>query len=991
MNDDQVVFKILKLLENNTAFIGYAINGGIGTKINVRNTETGKTIQALSINVDSSGEVLVVKDSNDGKYKAVTFKSAEQITERIIQLRKTKPIDDKKTIEYTDSDIEVFYLFVKLIDTGSPYPTQLQSTWIRKGSSCTQFVGAYERCNYAAKDTINGVDYTGLPYEPYFSLTDCLNNDLSRDARTPHGGRDEQGMGAGTVVYSSRVTADEEQRIKGALLSHDGEFGTTFADRFGYASILDCSGAMYIEGWQYSNSLKTGEPYLHCDFGFLPGFSNECTLEMQIAGYCDSRGYINSKTPPPGTPGVGSIDNSWAYEYGWINLPYSFMYKRHFQPLYVDGDFARGTFLILEINPLTQTPLIPEGLFPWISGCPPVPNGPYNGSGGNRFPQGPPPPKRRDMKLSTHKAEIWLGSSKKEEAIKLYELGASDLFSGMYNAFILRANETQVDINSRLGRSTSLTQEEQLRHDKFYENCNKNIIDLRIDPRVWVFIIDNIPNSDFGVRPAVDIDIPATDPKNINLQQMINNLYNRTINLTIVDKKTQIVHLKLGLTPKNTLSNTDCKGVSNTSNPTPANDLISSQSWEYQKTVTIKITDWEIESISNNLDTSSLPTETWNKQYIEKKYFTSFGRSWSTFGTGLGGGLFKTDRDFANDILLQSDSSIFLTNLTSGNNYEQYNYSQSKSPTENNLDLRLFPNSCFLIAKPNSSADANRLVLKSTNSWWALWDRSILDSKNKRLSSIVGYDVNYYQIITSYGLSPNLTYTGTNNIRQISNESYFEYLTTRPKKYVPSNIRSIRNKLIPTADNDAATLLTRNSILNSYGLNHFYVYVNNNWSKYATNRLDGISLPFIGESSLFYSLGTYYDTRENLLLADKFFSSPSERISTRQWFNRLWGQFIFDGSIKVDVDSYKKVEFQHPNNPAQYIKYTVSSQNSNSEYNFILGTPQQELETVLTPGVLDVTKQVPIKKPTNVELDPNMSFLVYLYPFVEVKKKTKEI
>lgn len=990
MNDDQVVSKILKLLENNTAFIGYALNGGIGTKINVKNTETGKTIQALSVNVDSSGEVLIVKDSEDGKYKAVTFKSAESASSRIIQLRTTKPVDDKKIIDYTDADIEVFYLFVKLVETGSPYPTELQSTWIRKGSSCTQFVGAYERCNYASKETIGGTSYTGLPYITYPALQDCLNDDLGRDARSPHGGKDEQGLGAGYRVYSSRVTGENEELIQAAIMSHDETFGTNFAGGFGYGSILDCSGAMYIEGWQYANKPQTGEPYLHCDFGFIPGFTNECTLEMQAMGYCDSRGFVNSKTPPPGTPGVGSINNSWAYEYDWVNLPYSFMYKRHFQPLYVNGDFARGTFLILEVSG-TQNPTIPDGLFLWTPGCPPLAQGPYDGSGGNRFPNGPSPPQKRDMKLSTHKAEIWLGSSKKTEAIKLYELGASDLFSGMYNAFILAANETELDINSRLRRDgTNTTLEDQLRHEKFYQNRNKNIIDLRIDPKVWIYIIDNIPQANYTTRPAVDI-VPPTDPKNANLQQMIDNLYNRTLNLTVIDKKTQVIHLKLGLTPRNTLSNTDCKGTGNA----PANDIISNQSWEYQKCVTIKVKNWVVEGINNSLDTSMLINNTWNKEYIEKKFFTSFGRSWSTAGTQIGGGNFDTTRDSANNILLRSNSSALLTDLISGNHYEQYNYSQAKSPDNFNLDLRIFPNSCSHIKKPISSTDAQQLVLRSTNSWWALWDRSILSSKDKRLSSIVGYDLNYYQIPTSFGLSPNLSYVNNTNNRQIANESYFEYLTNRPKVFVPSNIRSIRSKLVPNQVGSVdAALSTRKSVLDIYGLNHFYVYYPNNWSKYNTfNRLDNINTPFTPLPSTFYLDIIDFNTRENTLLvrdSSGFTSHPLTRISTRRWFNRLWAQFVLDSTIKVDVDSYKKVEFQHPTNPTQYIKYTTSSQHSSDEYSFVLTNPQT-LETVLTPGVLDVAKQVKMTKPTNVDIDVNLSFLVCLLPFVDVIQKKKEI
>ena len=994
MNDDIVVQKILKLLENNTAFIGYALNGGIGTKINVRNTETGKTIQALSINVDSSGEVLVVKDSDDGRYKAVTFKAAEQVTERIIQVRKTKPVDDKKIIEYTDSDIEVFYLFVKLIDTGSPVDTQLQSTWIRKGSSCTQFVGAYERCNYAAKETIGGTSYTGLPYKPYNSLNDCLNDDLGRDAKTPHGTGDEQGLGSGYKIYSTKMTAQAEENLRAALESHDAYYGTGYKKLFGYGSILECSGAMYIQGWEYTVDSTTGQAVTRCEFSYLPGYTTDCTLEMRNAGYCDNRGFINSKTPPPGTPGVGSIDNSWAYQYGWADLPYDFMYKRHFPYNYLQGANAQGSFLILEVND-DQTPTIPEGYFPWTPGCPSNlgDGGPYDGSGGNRFPDGPPKVKKRDMKLSTHKAEIWLGSSKKEEALKLYELGASDLFSGMYNAFILAANESTVDSLNRVRSTTVPTVEENFIHEKFYENWNKNIIDLRIDPRVWIYVINNVPGANY-VYPSID-GIPS-EPRNDSLQQMIDNLYNRTINLTIIDKKTQIAHLKLGLTPRSNLSNTDCKGNSAGNYPLSANDLTPSQSWEYQKYVTIKIKDWKIESSTNNLDTSFLSNNTWNKQYIEKKFFTSFGDIIYSVGGGTG---YKS-RDIANTVLLHFNNDTSLDSFVSGNHYEQYNYSQAKSISGTSQIMDYFVNSFSFIKKPLSSVEGQRRVLLSTSNWWALWDKSYLDCSKKRLSCIVGYDKNIHQILTSYGLDSNLNYTATTyNNNQVRSESYFANITTRPKIYVPSAIRSVRNKLIPTPANSLESFLTtRKTILDRYGLNHFQCNTETRWtlSYFSNARLDGIIVTPINAPTAFYNVQNAYSlnsTRDSILkyqTSTGYLPDGQKRLDTRNWFNNLWVQLIYDGTIKVDVDSYRNVEFTHPTDPAQYIKYATNQLYANNEYSFITNK-LQDLETVLTPGVLDVTKQVPIKKPTNVELDPNYSFLVYLYPFVTVTKKTKEI
>jgi len=1002
ISEDLVVQKILKLLENNTAFIGYALNGGIGTKINVRNTETGKTIQALSVNVDSSGEVLVVKDSNDGQYKAVTFKAAEQVTERIIQIRKTKPVDDKKIIEYTDSDIEVFYLFVKLVDTGSPVPSQLQSTWIRKGSSCTQFVGAYERCNYAAKETIGGTSYTGLPYKPYNSLNDCFSDDLGRDAKTPHGTEDENGVNLGWKMFSTKVTAEDEQRMLAALTSHDNEYGTSFKKLFGYGTILECSGGMHLAGWELASTTDSQtnitRNFFRCEFSFLPGFTNECTPAMQAAGYCDTRGFISSKAPlfgqeTPGQPSVGSIDNSWGHTYGWVNLPYQFMYKRHFPQQYLNGSTAPGGFYILEVNEDQIPGNLPPNYFPWTPGCPSNlgDGGPYDGSGGNRNPDGPPKLKKRDMKLSTHKAEIWLGSSKKTEAIKLYELGASDLFSGMYNAFILAANETQVDIENRLRRNFAVSEEDQAKHFKFYENCNKNIIDLRIDPRVWIYVLNNVPSANY-VTPNIEGNL--VDPRNRSLQQIVDNLYQRTINLTVLDNKTQIVHLKLGLEPKNTLSNTDCKG-STVSNPAfSANDFTPNQSWEYRKYVTIKIKNWQVESTNNSLDTSLLPSALWNKSYIEKKFFVSYG----SLSNNTGGTVSNRDRDAANTILLQTTNNTSINNPISGNNNEQYNYSQAKSIIVSNITspMNSFVSSWTYLSKPVVSGDNQRQIMISNSSWWSLWDRSILDTEKKRLNSVVGYDRNIYQILTSYGLNSNLNYTTSVNNNQVSKESYFEYLTARPKVYVPSNIRSARNKLISLNNSFALDLSTRKSMLDSYGLNFFYTYNLTRWTQYTTARLDGINAPLLEVPSLFYSNqnSNNSETREFILAQNSrtgsYPTSSVKGIDTRQWFNNLWAQFIYDGFIKVDVDSYKDVEFVPPTNATQYIKYATDQIYANSEYNFVLNKVQ-DLETVLTPGVLDVTKQVTIKKPTNVQLDPNLSFLVYIYPYITVTKKKKEV
>lgn len=986
MNDDIVVQKILKLLENNTAFIGYALNGGIGTKINVRNTETGKTIQALSINVDSSGEVLVVKDSDDGKYKAVTFKAAQQTTERIVQIRKTKPVDDKKIIEYTDTDIEVFYLFVKLIDTGFPVSTQLQSTWIRKGSSCTQFVGAYERCNYGAKETIGGTSFTGLPYKPYSSLNDCLADDLGRDAKTPHGTGDENGANLGWKIYSTKMTADAEQNLLAALISHDEHYGTNYKKLFGYGSILECSGAMYVQGWEAREvrdpiTNVVTKTYFQCEFSFLPGFTTDCTLALRNAGYCDNRGFINSKTPPLGHPDAGGIDNSWAYQYGWIDLPYDFMYKRHFMPSYLNGAPAQGSFLILETNE-DQTPTIPEGYFPWVPGCPSDlgDGGPYNGGGGNRFPDGPPKPKKRDMKLSTYEAEIWLGSSKKTEAIKLYELGASDLFSGMYNAFIARADETQVDIENRLKRNMSPTTEDEIKHTKFYENWNKNTIDLRIDPRVLVYIINNIPKINNLSNPNF------YDPANKSLQLIIDHLYNRTLNLTVVDNKTQVIHLKLGLVPKNTLSNTDCRGTASGSSPVPnsINQMLPGQSWEYQKYVTIKVKNWKIESTNNTLDTSSLPNNTWNKNYIERRFFTFFPVSHSL------GSQEQIVKDIPNNIVLRSDNSVSLTDLILGNHYEQYNYSYAVSK-QSVSTMTYFANFRTHLRTPININDSSRFVMRGTSSWWAMWDKTMLDANSKRLNTIVGFDINYYQILTSAGLNPNLDYLQNSN--QVFLTNYWEYLPNRPKLFVPSNVRTARNKLANINLSNIKYLTTRANTLNLLGLNFLNSFVFSSWTNITNiNRLDGIQFPFLALPSS-YSTPSFELTREQSLFNGNAVTSSSNvstRINTGHWFNRLWTQLVYDGFVKVDIDSYKNVEFNLPTNPGQYIKFSNSTEYINSEFPFALDI-EQPLETVLTPGVLDVTKQTTIKKPTNVELDPNYSFLMYIFPLVSVTKKKKEI
>lgn len=1007
MNDDLVVQKISKLLENNTSFIGYALNGGVGTKINVRNTETGKTIQALSINVDSSGEVLVVKDSTDNQYKAVTFKVAEKVSEKIIQIRKTKPTDDKKIIDYTDVDIEVFYLFVKLIDTGSPVATQLQSTWIRKGNSCTQFVGAYERCNYASKKTIAGVSYTGLPYQTYTSLTECLNDDLGPDAKTPHGTSNENGGNAGWKYFSTQVSGANEQRILGALTSHDAYYKTSYKNIFGYGSILECSGASYLQGWQYTVDSTTGQIVTRCEFSYLPGYTNDCTPAMQAAGYCDYRGFISSKCPQfgqqtAGQPGIGNIDSSWNVAYGWVNLPYEFMYKRHFGQLYLQGSTAPGSFYILEVNDDQVPSNLPAEFFPWVPGCPSNnQGGPYDGSGGNRFPDGSVPIKKRDMKLSTHKAEIWLGSSKKETAIKLYELGASDLFSGMYNAFILAANESEVDRYKRANITTPITVEQQLLHDTYYTNWNKNIIDLRINPRVWIYVIDNVPKANY-VYPG--IDDYTLNPSNPNIQWMVDHLYNRTINLTVIDKDTQVVHLKLGLTPKSNLSNTDCKGLFNGFGvATPSNDLTPSQSWEYQKYITIKIKKGKIDSITNTLDTTLLANTTWNKEYINKKFFTNFG----SLVFSSSGSANNNRRDLPSNNILRSDSSTSYDNLVSGNNYEQYNYSQAKTATSQNnynYSMGYFPVSSIQIKKPLNFNEQQRRVLVSTSNWWALWDRSILDNTKKRFSSIVGYDKNAYQILTSYGMNKNLNYRGeSHNNQQVSFESFFEYTPTKPKLYVPSSIRSVRNKLVPLQNGSYEFYLaSRERTLNQYGTNYFQTSWETRWTLPNRNyRLDGINVPYLtsdlADTPGYYNYGNldYSIMTKEIVLANSFntgfgLAGVVRGMDTRNWFNNLWAQFIYDGVIKVDVDSYKEVEFKLPVNPSKYIKYTTASTYANAEYPFVIYNTQ-DLDTVLSPGKLDVTKQVPIKKPTNVDLDPNLSFLLYIFPYTTVTKKKKEI
>jgi hypothetical protein len=978
MNDDLVVQKILKLLENNTAFIGYALNGGIGTKINVRNTETGKTIQALSINVDSTGEVLVVKDSTDNQYKAVTFKTAEKVSERIIQLRKTKPVDDKKVIEYTDSDIEVFYLFVKLIDTGSPVPSQLTSTWIRKGSSCTQFVGAYERCNYSAKDRLDGVSYTGLPFKTHETLQSCLNDDGGRDARTPHGTSDESGGNLGWRIYSTRMTASQEQELLAALESHDNAMGTSYKNLFGYGSILECSGAMYVQGWQVSTLSTTGETFLACDFSYLPGFTTECNSQMQNAGYCDMRGFIGSKTPlynqvPPGQPSVGNVDNSWGHEYGWVNLDYEFKYKRHFFPLYGSGSHAKGSFLIIEGLNDDQEINIPEGYFPWTPGCPsPLAPGPYDGSGGNRFPDGEPEPKKRDMKLSTHKAEIWLGSSKKTEAIKLYELGVSDLFSGMYNALIMLADETIVDSANRFNSTIPPTEEELMIHEKYYQNWNKNRLDLLIDPKVWVFIMDNKPKA--GILPFENASsISQTNLiLNSSLQDAVTHLYNRT--------------------------NTDCKGASNAGfgYSYPGNDFHCSQSWEYQKFVTIKVKDWEVESTTNTLDLTDI-NDFWNKDYISRKFLTSFGhRNLNSLGYRI-----NIARSLPTSLLLRPTSSIDLQDVLDGNNYEQWNYSVAKRLKEyyETYYGGEFYIDSFNITDLTTSAKREQKVGLGTFSWWELWNKSYYNKNDKRLNSIVGYERNYYQIANNSGLGAELDYlTSTapysyGNV--ITNEEYYSYLDNLPQKYLPSTISQIRKNTLFTGYFEG--LKSRQTTLNKLGLNFFFSEWHSRWTLPNIIGLEGFDfLPSPDNyNSIYYT--HYASTTTFEYLARKVYERGGKvrgvRFDTLQWINSLWAQFIYDEKITIDVDSYKKVEFNLYTPLNKYIKYTASPLYATSEYSFITRevTETTDVETVLSPGTLDITKQVKITKPTNVNLDPNMSFLVYIYPFVEVTKKKKTI
>ena len=993
MNDDQVVQQISKLL-NNTSFIGYALNGGIGTKINVRNTETGKTIQALSINVDSTGEVLVVKDSEDGQYKAVTFKTAEKVSTKIIQLRKTRPTDDKKIIEYTDSDIEVFYLFVKLIDTGSPVATDLQSTWIRKGSSCTQFVGAYERCNYAARETIGGVSYTGLEYKPYNTLQSCLNDDLGRDAKTPHGSVDGQGVGSGNRIYSTKVSGINEQRMLEALTSHDNTIGTNLKKLFGYGSILDCSGGMFIDGWGLQRD-QAGELFTRCYFESFPGYTSDCTPAMQDAGYCTSQGYINSKCPLlgqelPGQPSVGNIDNSWGYRYGWKDLPYSFFYRRRFFQPYLDGQIAPGSFLILQVNE-DQTPTIPEGFFLWVPGCPfGDQGGPYDGSGGNRFPDGVPPIQKRDMKLSTHKAEIWLGSSKKEEAIKLHELGASDLFSGMYNSFITRAEETKVDIENRLPRGSHYapTEEDVIVHNKIYENWNKNIIDLNINPKVWVYIIDNTPKAATSTADYTFYNY-FDDPTNDTLHRAINNLYNRTINLSVVDNKTQVIHLKLGLTSRSTLSNSDCKGTNDGFRN--ITQKLSSQSWEYQKYITITVKDWSILSSTNTLDTTKLETEDfWNTDNIKRRFFTSFG------GHRAGSNL----KDIHHQILLRDNAEIDTEKIISDLHFEQLNYSLKfiTHVSHTRAGGELYFSGLNFIPSNSNYYNSSRYYALSSKSWWELWAKGIYSKKNKRLSSIVGYEKNLHQVVKSYGLGANLTYeTNTTTAPYLYRESYFEYLSSRPKIFTSSLIKKLRDKQFPS---NHPYMTDRQETLEKIGSLFFFSSYASDWTNdrpYSNDpKYQYISLP-----SRYY--GNDY-SRETLTLSSLTFginfqdttNNSFKIMDTRSWFQRLWAQFIYDENVKVDVDSYKDVNFTLPTNIPQYKKFSLVKEGITAEYplSIFLGfnDPALELNTVLSPGKLEIAnKQVTIKKPTNVALDPNMSFLVYLYPHVTVTKKTKEI
>jgi hypothetical protein len=996
MNDDLVVQKISKLLQNNTSFIGYALNGGIGTKINVRNTETGKTIQALSINVDSSGEVLVVKDSADDQYKAVTFKTAEKVSERIVQLRKTKPIDDKKTIEYTDSDIEVFYLFVKLIDTGSPVTSKLTSTWIRKGTSCTQFVGAYERCNYARRETIGGTSYTGLPYTPYTSLNACLNDDNGPDAKTPHGSKDETGRGFGNKIYSTKMTSSAEQNLLGALTSHDAYYGTSMKNLFGYGSILECGGGMYVNGWEIVRG-SDGVNFFQCDFGYFPGYDTRCTSAMEAAGYCTSQGFISSKCPLPGQelpgkPSVGAVDNSFGHTYGWATLPYEFMYRRHFQPLYVNGSTAQGSFLILSVNN-DQTPTIPDGFFPWTPGCPSGGNGgPYDGTGGNRFPDGPTTPQKRDMKLSTHKAEIWLGSSKKETAIKLYELGASDLFSGMYNAFIYGAEETKVDIENRLKRGAAFnpTSQEVIIHEKFYENRDKNIIDLRIDPRVWTYIIDNKVYSSGDTKMYNGYH----GVYNYSLQAMVHHLYNRTINLSVVDKKLQVIHLKFGLEAANILSNTDCKAKQYGSYYTPSGDSTSTQSWKYQKTVTIKVKDWAILSTQNSLDTSDL-NNNWNVDYISRQYLTSFG-DFNDMG--------RIHRESASKLLLRHNADISINNLLNGGHYEQYNYSSKNILGSNYSSSNRFNGNGLYVDFINAfkrikTGDDSKRIALGTFNWWELWNKTLYNKSTKRLSSVVGYERNYYQIVTSSGLNPNLdpNYITNNNGLGLSKENYFNYLPTKPLKYLPSMIKGIRDKT--NTSSFYSHLQSREKILLESGYLFYFSDESTDWQNSSTFASEiETEFPIIPLDA-YYGFGSYF-SRYNLVSRSMFTEAYSggrnisgrNRFDSSSWIQRIWAQLVYDEKVKIDIDSYKNVDFNFYIPANKYIKYSNSPIYTDSEYSFVdRPNTVTTIDTVLSPGTLDITKQVPIKKPTNVDLDPNMSFLLYLYPYVKVTKKTKEI
>ena len=571
----------------------------------------------------------------------------------------------------------------------------------------------------------------------------------------------------------------------------------------------------------------------------------------------------------------------------------------------------------------------------------------------------------------------------------------------------MRAEDTQKDERSGTG---NVTQEMLLDHEIYYSNRDRNVIDLLISPKDWIYVLNN--------QPKVGNANPSyykLDPKNQSLQDLIDGIYNRAITLTVLDPKNLVVHLKLGLTPSNTLSNTDCKGtLSMGNNPTINSSAFSGQSWEYQKYVTINVKNWQIDSISNTLDTGNLKEGVWNKSYIERRFLTSPKNV-------IGGELIRTDgskipvisnliegyRDRPSTLILRPDGNISIDEVLTGNNFEQYNYSVANKYTDTTFS---YYNSYI---NPNlitsNTGDKFRHAGLSTNSWWSLWDKTHYDSKTQRLSSIVGYEKNISQIITTYGLNNTLDYSGANQKNGtyslkdfLGNSSIFEYTPSSPLCMIPSNIKSVRAKKIDstTINSKYKNLNDRKFLIGGLGLNFYFSDKKSEWiGSQKTSRTDGFTdtTPYQSYLNSLYITGGYGDsnpdTRESKINMANNISRG--RIDTKRWSNSLWTQLIFTGSVIVDVDSYKGVKYTLPTNPAQYIKYAEQPIYINTEFPFsplnTTTTTSISMESVLSAGVLDLAKQVKITKPTNVEIDPNMSFLVYMIPFCTVTKKTKEI